>query len=149
MEIVKCGGDMAEAIAELEERCFEEPRSAAMVREELQNPRSTVLAAVDKGTVMGYMSMQTVLDEGYIGNVATAPEFRRRGIAAALIAEMGEYGRRQELSFMTLEVRAGNLGAIALYEKCGFSRAGLRKNYYLSPREDALIMTYYFKNSEN
>ena len=144
MEIIKCGDAMAQAIAELEERCFEEPWSLAMVQEELRNPRSIVLAAVDDGKVLGYMSMQTVLDEGYIGNVATAPEFRRRGAASALIAEMGEYGRRQRLSFMTLEVRAGNLGAIALYEKCGFSKAGLRKNYYLSPREDAVIMTYYF-----
>jgi ribosomal-protein-alanine N-acetyltransferase len=48
------------------------------------------------------------------------------------------------LSFVTLEVRAGNAPAIALYEKHGFQRVGLRRNYYERPKEDALIMTKFF-----
>ena len=53
-----------------------------------------------------------------------------------------------DLSFITLEVRPGNAAAIALYEKFGFVEVGRRKNYYEKPKEDALIMTKYFKEAE-
>ena len=88
--------------------------------------------------------MMYVLDEGYISNVAVSPEYRRQGIADALIERLCIICRGLELSFVTLEVRAGNMPAIALYEKHGFHRVGLRRNYYERPREDALIMTKFF-----
>jgi ribosomal-protein-alanine N-acetyltransferase len=52
------------------------------------------------------------------------------------------------LAFLTLEVRASNVAAIALYEKYGFQQAGLRKGYYQNPREDAIIMTRNFPKDE-
>ena len=102
------------------------------------------LAAVDGDTLVGYIGVQTVLDEGYINNVAVRPEYRRRGIAAALISLLAERAQAIGLAFMTLEVRESNVPAIALYEKLGFTTVGKRKNYYEKPREDAILMTIFF-----
>ena len=88
--------------------------------------------------------MMFVLDEGYISNVAVSPKYRRQGIADALIERLDELCSGHGLAFVSLEVRAGNAPAVALYEKHGFAPVGLRKNYYERPREDAVIMTKYF-----
>ena len=89
--------------------------------------------------------MMTVLDEGYISNVAVAPEHRRKGCADALITALLSRAALRELSFVTLEVREHNEPAIALYRKHGFVPVGLRKNYYEAPVENALLMTCYLK----
>ena len=68
-------------------------------------------------------------------------------IAEALLDAYIQYGR-EHLAFLTLEVRAGNAPAIALYRKHGFQEAGRRKNYYQQPREDAIIMTREFEHHE-
>lgn len=130
-----------EAMADIERQCFSLPWSHAMLRDELINPAAYYLVAEQDGQVCGYAGLQRVLDEGYITNVATAPAFRRQGVADALLSALRGYAREEGLSFLTLEVRMGNLAAIALYEKHGFIRAGLRPGYYHRPREDALLMT--------
>lgn len=131
-------------IAALERICFSHPWSEEALRAELWNDSAVVIAAVgEDGTVLGYAGLQAVLDEGYINNVAVAPAYRRRGVAGALIAALVRFGEAK-LSFLTLEVRASNAPAIALYEKYGFTQAGRRKNYYDDPREDALLLTRRF-----
>ena len=128
-----------EGIAAIEKQCFRHPWSADGLREELG--KGIFLAAVEDGTVAGYVGCQTVLDEGYITNVAVLPAFRRRGVAECLL---GELVRQAEgLSFLTLEVRASNRPAAALYEKMGFSRVGVRPWFYTGPAEDAVLMTRY------
>ena len=77
-------------------------------------------------------------------DVAVEPDARRHGVASALLDVFCRFGAAN-LAFLTLEVRASNAPAIALYEKHGFAQAGLRKNYYEKPREDAVIMTRFFK----
>lgn len=73
-------------------------------------------------------------------NLAVAPDYRRQGIARALVKTLiRELGAAQVTS-LTLEVRAGNGPALALYEALGFRQTGLRKNYYFRPREDARIL---------
>ena len=89
-----------------------------------------------------------LLDEGYIGNVAVRPAYRRRGIAGALLQALETLGREKALSFLTLEVRAGNAPAIALYEKNGYACVGRRPDYYDHPREDAILMTKYLKQEK-
>ena len=91
-------------------------------------------------SVLGYAGLHAVLDEGYIDNVAVAPEYRRQGIADALIGAFTRFGEAR-LAFLTLEVRAGNDPAITLYEKHGFYEVGRRKDYYDDPKEDAVLMT--------
>ena len=131
-------------IAALERACFSHPWSEDMLQEELWNDAAVIVAAEgEDGTVLGYAGLQTVLDEGYINNVAVDPRFRRQGVADELIAAFVRFGTAK-LAFLTLEVRASNAPAIALYEKHGFQEVGRRKDYYDDPKEDAILMTLEF-----
>ena len=131
-------------IAALERACFSRPWSEDSIRAELWNEAAVIVVAEgEDGTVLGYAGLQTVLDEGYINNVAVDERFRRQGVADELIAAFVRFGQAR-LAFLTLEVRASNAPAIALYAKHGFVEAGRRKNYYDDPREDALLMTLFF-----
>ena len=116
------------ALEELEKACFSLPWTREQLRAELPDERHEFLAAVSEGgEVLGYIGMMTVLDEGYISNVAVAPEARRRGIGRALVKEMLRRAEKRELSFVTLEVRAHNESAIALYAAEAFQPVGLRR----------------------
>ena len=137
-------------IEALEQRCFSMPWTEEQLKSQLRDTRHEFLAAVSAdGRVLGYVGMMFVLDEGYISNVAVDPDFRRLGIADALIDRLTDLCGEHELAFVTLEVRAGNDPAIALYEKHGFVRVGLRKNYYDKPKEDAVLMTKIFESRQN
>ncbi len=131
-------------IAALERACFSRPWSEESLQGELWNDSAVVIVAEgEDGTVLGYAGLQTVLDEGYINNVAVDEKFRRQGVADELIAAFVRFGQAK-LAFLTLEVRASNAPAIALYAKHGFEEVGRRKNYYDDPKEDALLMTLTF-----
>ncbi|MBQ1437954.1 MAG: ribosomal protein S18-alanine N-acetyltransferase [Ruminococcus sp.] len=90
------------------------------------------------------IGMSVVIDEGYIFNVAVNADFRRKGVGTALINELVTYGKKNNLCFITLEVRESNQAAISLYSDFGFIRVGERKNYYSDPAENAILMTKYF-----
>lgn len=136
-------------IEALEQQCFSMPWTAEQLQSQMKDSRHEFIAAVSpEGSVLGYVGMMYVLDEGYISNVAVSPEHRRQGIADSLIDRLCAICETLRLSFVTLEVRAGNLPAIALYEKHGFHRVGLRKNYYERPKEDALLMTKFFESRQ-
>lgn len=128
--------------AEIERLCFSDPWSEKMLAEHLANPCSLTLAAVDGvGRLLGYVGLLAVVDEGYITNVAVRPDCRRQGVASSLLQALEARGRARNLTFLTLEARQSNAPARALYEKLGYVQAGLRRNYYENPREDAVIMT--------
>lgn len=140
-EIRPMSADQIPQVAALERACFSHPWSGELLREELANPGAIILTAVgEDGALLGYAGLHTVLDEGYINNVAVDGRFRRRGVADALMDTLTGFGRGR-LAFLTLEVRASNAPAIALYAKHGFRQVGRRKNYYDDPREDAVLMT--------
>ena len=125
------------AVAELEKQNFSEPWSENSVRGELTNSLALWLVALEGDTVVGYVGSQTVLGEADMMNIAVADSHRRRGIARMLVRALIE---RLDANMLTLEVRASNAPAIALYQSEGFARIGLRKNYYRKPKEDALIL---------
>lgn len=127
-------------IAQLEKICFSDPWSEKSVASELDNKLAFWLVAIEGDTVAGYIGSQTVMDETDMMNVAVHPDFRRQGIAEALITGLVEHLKTIGSRCLTLEVRASNAPAIALYEKLGFSEIGRRKKYYRNPREDALIL---------
>lgn len=131
------------ALAEIEKACFHAPWSTDMLREELG--KGIFLVAEQDGAAVGYVGCQTVLDEGYITNVAVSPACRRQGIGRALVGALTSHARGQGLTFVTLEARASNAPAIALYEGAGFRRVGVRRNFYTAPIEDAVLMTLYLK----
>ena len=132
--------DHVSQVAELEAICFRDPWSERSVASELENPLSFWLVAVEEDRVAGYVGSQTVMGESDMMNVAVHPDFRRRGIAEKLIADLVDGLKARNSRCITLEVRASNAPAIALYEKLGFQQIGLRKNYYRNPRENALIL---------
>ena len=133
-------------VEEIERACFPDPWSRQLLEELVDHAGAVSLAAVgEDGTVLGYASAQTVLDEGYILNIAVRPDCRRQQIASQLLEVFINFAQGNRLSFLTLEVRASNAPAIALYERWGFAEAGRRRNYYEHPREDAVIMTREFK----
>ena len=135
-----------EQIEAIERQCFSCPWTLEQLRSQLSDDRHVFLAAVaESGAVLGYVGMMFVLDEGYISNVAVAPDFRRQGVADALIAALMTRAEELALAFVTLEVRTGNEPAKSLYAKHGFVPVGLRKKYYASPTADAVLMTKSLK----
>ena len=128
----------------IETECFSHPWSKQSLEEELNNETSLFLVAKEENEVIGYIGMSIVIDEGYIFNVAVSAKHRKKGIGSALIQELVTYGKKNNFSFLTLEVRESNENARSLYSKFGFIKVGERKNYYSDPVENAVLMTKYF-----
>jgi len=127
----------AQKIIKIENACFSSPWSEGSINDALNNPNSHFYLAYVDGKPAGYMGLQIFSGEGYVTNVATLPEYRRRGIAKALINKALE----NEMEFITLEVRESNIPAINLYSSFGFEKVGTRPNYYSNPTENAILMT--------
>ena len=140
MRIVTMNPAHVAQIAQIEKVCFSDPWSEKSVASELENELSLWLVAEEDGQVCGYVGSQTVLGETDMMNVAVHPDFRRRGIAEALVNALVEALKAKGSHCLTLEVRASNSPARELDEKLGFSRIGTRKNYYRNPKEDGLIL---------
>jgi ribosomal-protein-alanine N-acetyltransferase len=98
----------------------------------------------ENGVVLGYAGLSVVAGEGYINNIAVRQEYRKQGVASALLDVFLRFAQAQNLEFLTLEVRLSNQAAKGLYMKHGFAQVGRRKDYYDDPREDAILMTRTF-----
>ena len=140
MTITQMSQCHVQAVASLEALCFRDPWSERSVASELENKLSLWLVAVEDGEVVGYIGSQTVLDESDMMNVAVHPDYRRRGVAQALVTALAEALRQRGSGSLTLEVRKSNEPAKAMYEKLGFEQVGERPNYYRNPKENALIL---------
>ena len=128
-------------VAELEKICFGSAAwSEKSIASELNNALSLWIVAVEDEKVLGYVGSQTVMGETDMMNVAVHPNHRRQGVARSLIAALVQALKDLESHSLTLEVRASNEPAIALYTDLGFTEAGRRRNYYRNPKEDALIL---------
>lgn len=128
-------------VAEIENACFAHPWNRTDLEAQLSLDTSHFIVASLNGRAVGYMGLQIFSGEGYVTNVAVLPEYRRQGIAETLIAAQ----MKNDMRFITLEVRKSNAAAIALYEKSGFENVGIRPKFYTDPTEDAVIMTKYFE----
>ena len=141
MEIVRMNAAHVAQVAAIEKECFgREGWSERSVSGELTNDLALWLVAVEGDTVAGYVGSQTVCGETDMMNVAVTAQFRRRGIAEKLVLALVDELKSIGSHCLTLEVRASNAPAQALYEKLGFTQVGLRHRYYQNPREDALIL---------
>lgn len=130
------------AVAELEAQIFSQPWSAQGFLDALALPDTVFLVAEEKHRILGYIGMYLSIDEGEITNVAVAPDARRQGVGQELLLQIKREAKQRAVGRLVLEVRTSNEGAIALYEKNGFSVAGVRKGFYERPKEDAYIMIY-------
>lgn len=137
MNIEKFEEKHLDGVEKIEKTCFAHPWSREDLKNQIGLDTSHFLVATVDGNVAGYMGLQIFGAEGYVTNVAVLPEYRKQGIAESLIREQ----MKNEMSFITLEVRESNLPAISLYTKCGFKNVGIRPNFYSAPTENAIIMT--------
>ena len=133
-------GDL-DAIERIERVSYPTPWSRSMFATELAKPSSLSLGAIDETeALVGYLVLSRYVDAWHVMNVAVAPEWRRRGVASALLERLLDETEDDVPRGYTLEVRVSNVGAIALYERFGFKAKGVRRGYYTDNREDALIM---------
>jgi ribosomal-protein-alanine N-acetyltransferase len=131
-----------DAVLAIEEASFTNPWTREMYIAELDNRGvSYCYVAKDRaGRIVGFCSLWLIVDELHINNLAVLPAYRRTGVATALLAHVLAEGGRLSARRATLEVRRSNEPARCLYERFGFTVAGVRRGYYTRPVEDALVL---------
>ncbi len=135
-------------IAHMETICFEDPWTREMVAEEFSDKNPSRYYIAEQGEdILGYAGIWLVPPEGYISNIAVHPDFRRRGIASALLGVLIYESLKFGVEDLSLEVRESNEEAWALYLKFGFEIEGMRPGYYRDG-EDAYIMWRRAKGGE-
>lgn len=140
MEIRRMTENDLPFVMEIEESSFSEPWSEDSFRSSLRDSKNDYLVAVIDDKVVGYCGYWGILDEGCIYNVAVKEEFRGQKIGQGMLSALIEQAFARGITSLTLEVRVSNEPAIRLYESLGFERAGIRKDFYAKPKEDAVIM---------
>jgi ribosomal-protein-alanine N-acetyltransferase len=134
-----------EQVMSIEQASFSMPWSKNLFLSEFRSPLvSTLMVALAAGpvrTVIGYIVFWLVADEMHILNLAVAPEKRRHGIARRLVLAGLKRAQGKGAKRAFLEVRTSNTAAQNLYSRMGFTGTFLRRDYYDSPREDAVVMT--------
>jgi len=143
--IVPMSEEHLDALAQVDALCFPDPWTRGGLKAELSSDTACFAAAVKDGLAVGCAGMHCICGECYIDKVCVHPDCRRQGIAEALVQYLIDDALTHHAEFITLEVRAGNAPAIALYQKLGFKPVGVRPNFYSEPKEDALLMTKYFQ----
>jgi ribosomal-protein-alanine N-acetyltransferase len=134
--------DQIDEVLAIEESSFTNPWTRSMYLTELENTGVSYcfLAKDEKGRAVGFCSFWRILDELHINNIAVLPPFRRLGVATGLLTYVLSQGAALGARRATLEVRRSNDTARLLYERFGFTVAGVRRDYYTKPVEDALIL---------
>lgn len=138
-ELFLAGAKELPLVAELEKKTFFEPWSEHALELFLTDGAFLVVCFED-GSLASYCSVTHVLDEAQIINVATDPAFKRRGCARRVLKRVFEECAARSINSISLEVRESNSAAISLYTQLGFTTAGIRRDFYKNPRENALVM---------
>ena len=139
--------ELLEEIMVIEQEAYPEPWSRGMFLDELRSPRSYFCLVYLRDRLIGYGGFWHVLEEAHVTSVTIAKALRGHGYGRELMYHLLDTARYRDIRQVTLEVRESNRVARTLYESLGFRRAGLRKGYYSSTGEDALIMTKDFGGS--
>jgi ribosomal-protein-alanine N-acetyltransferase len=140
LEFVTLSNETLDELYHIELNSFKTPWTKSQFEEEISNKLAKYFCLKIDGIIVGYIGMWQILDEGHITNVAVLESHRKKGYGEKLIRKLIEYAKKNELIFLTLEVRITNEAAINLYQKCGFTTVGIRKNYYENSI-DAMLMT--------
>lgn len=127
-------------VHEIESGIFSRPWSKEDFSKSIQETHNIYLVVEQDSKIIAYCGLWGVAGEGQINNVAVDCSYQNKGIGREMLQTLISIGRSKGLESFTLEVRIGNLSAIALYHGLGFQDAGIRKNFYEAPTEDALIM---------
>lgn len=131
-----------DAIVGLEAESFTNPWSRQTLVWELRNSDVTQVHLLrdEQGTVLAFSVCWVIFDELHINTLAVAPAARRTGLGTALLRQVMAEAALAGATKATLEVRASNSAALALYGRLGFHVAAQRPRYYTHPEEDALIL---------
>ena len=129
-----------EQVVKIEMDTFTTPWSAQAFLDTLKRTDTIYAVAEEKGKILGYCGLWQSFEEGQISNMAVAKEVRNRGVGRKMLEGLLAFGKEAGMKAFTLEVRESNLAAIHLYESLGFVRAGIRKDFYVKPKENAVIM---------
>lgn len=133
--------------AKLEASIFSEPWSEESFLAAVQNENAYYMIAEENGEIIAQCGYYNMCGEGEILNVAVREDKRKLGLGKEMLKELIQYGRMHGVTAFTLEVRAGNIPAIRLYEAIGFQSLGIRPGFYEHPKEDALIMSISDKST--
>ena len=128
-----------EVISALEAENFSHPWRYEDFRDALSKPHYLYHVAELKGEPVALAGLIISFDEAETVNVSVSRTHRREGIAEALLKDLFEAGRERGVKDFILEVRSSNAAAIALYEKLGFVREGVSRDFYRDPKEDAVF----------
>ncbi len=135
-------------IAAIEEKYIPNGWSEKGFSDWLQNKNTVIFKAVQDGEIIGFANGSWVLDEAELLNIAVVEKSRRSGIAQMLFKALENYFKEQAAEKIFLEVREKNEPAISFYEKNGFEKNGLRKNYYSNPLDNGVLMMKIIKTGE-
>ena len=127
------------AVAELERLCFGEPWSENALRL-LLGDMAIGFVCLEETRVAAYGGMLLAPDEGQVTNVAVHPDYRRRGLAKAIMNAIDIFATENGIVYLSLEVREKNAAARSLYASCGWCEVGIRKNFYSKPCDNAVVM---------
>jgi ribosomal-protein-alanine N-acetyltransferase len=135
-------------VVQIELDSYAMPWTEGTFRGLLRRRDADLLVAEANGRLVGYAASWSVLDQCELGNVAVEEDWRNRGIGAQLVRAVVERAIERGVREVFLEVRPSNPAAQHLYQNLGFKLVGRRKNYYLEPPEDALVMRLELTNSK-
>ncbi len=126
------------AIATLEKQTFPEPLSESFIYDEIAlNPFAYYIVYEENHEIIGYMGLRAVDEHAEVMNFAVSEPHRNMGVGSAILEHALTHLKQIKVSLLTLEVRRSNQGAQALYEKFGFKKSHIRKEYYIN--EDAIV----------
>lgn len=140
IKIVPMKEEHLPAVCSIEKDCFSMPWSEKSFLDSSQREDTVFLVAEEERKVVGYLGCYFSYGTGEITNVAVEDQHRGRGIGKQLLEKLFQEGNLFRAEEYFLEVRESNVSARALYEKLGFQKEGIRKNFYERPAEHAVIM---------
>ena len=140
IEIQKMKQEHLEQIQDILLTDFDEFWNAGVLKNELENPLSVYIVALNQGEVVGYAGLWQPDDEGHVTNIVTKKDKRRNNIGTLMLEEIINIAKNKNMKSITLEVNVNNNIAINLYKKYGFKEVGTRPKYY-NNTDDAIIMT--------
>jgi len=131
-----------DVIYKLENKIFTDPWTKKMIKNEFNNKLTLVLGILNKKNkeLVGYSFLFTIYDELHINNFAVKKNHRRSGLGEKLLKYIIDYSKENNYTRIMLEVRPSNTAAVKLYHKFGFKELIIRKDYYINPKEDAVVM---------
>lgn len=135
-------GKDCEAVAALAKRNLPEKISDEMLLDVLKYAYNHFFVAYDEflGRVVGFAGMMIIAEDAELLYIAVDNIYRKQGIGQYLLETVMQTARENQAYRILLEVRESNVSAVNIYDKNGFHKISLRKNYYSNPVENALIM---------